>query len=98
MAKKKTKKKKKKQTPEVAAEALDLPEPVGWKFFCIAFAVLSPPCIYAGWVISVSDKKASILPPILGFSAAAFFAGVLAVIVNSLKEKQAQRILKNRNQ
>lgn len=69
------------------------PEPslVGWKFFAGAFVLMLGPCVYTIYRAAYDDMRGTILPWVVGASAAAILAGVLAVVVNTVIEWRASR-------
>lgn len=67
------------------------PSYVGWGFWLIAFAVLAGPCVYAFYLIAYEDRRGTLLPWVLGGSAAALIAGVLSSLVNTLLDWKWRR-------
>ena len=92
MAKKKRRKKRTKEK----VEEVKLPEPLGWGFWLICFIVLFGPMTYGGYLLSTEDRRATLLPWVLGFSGAALVAGLLSAGINFVIDFRARRILKNR--
>ena len=65
-------------------------EAVGWGFWLICFAVLFGPCYYLGYTISYSARKGGVLPWVIGFSLAAFGAGLLSFVLNFIVQKRIE--------
>ena len=65
-------------------------EAVGWGFWLICFALLAGPCTYLGYTISHGDRKDTLLPWIIGFSLAAFGAGLLSLAANFIVQKRIE--------
>ena len=62
-------------------------EGVGWGFWLICFAIFFGPSLYLGYTISYDDRKGGVLPWVIGFSLAAFAAGLLSFMVNFIIQK-----------
>jgi len=81
--------KKGKKAPKTAPKKQGL-ESVGWGFWLICFAVLLGPCWYIGYDYSYNNMKAGLFPWVVGFSMAAFGAGILSLVVNYLLQKRIE--------
>lgn len=69
-------------------------ESVGWGFWLICFAVLYGPMTYVGYIYSVEDRRTGLLPWVIGFTLAAFEAGVLSMAVNYGLQKRIELLRK----
>ena len=84
MAKKKGRKKRKSTENLPTKKGI---EAVGWGFWLICFAIFFGPSLYLGYTISYDDRKGGVLPWVIGFSLAAFAAGLLSFMVNFIIQK-----------
>ena len=78
---------RKAKSPQKATEKRGI-EAVGWGFWLICFAVLYGPGWYIGYTFSYDDRKSGILPWVIGFSLAAFGAGLISLVLNYIVQKR----------
>ena len=62
----------------------------GWGFWLICFTIFAGPSWYLGYTISYSDRKGGVLPWVIGFSLAAFGAGLISFVVNFVIQKRIE--------
>ena len=65
-------------------------EAAGWGFWSIVFLILLGPSIYLSFQISYEQSSMLVLV-IVGFSIAAFIAGIVTFIVNAILQTRAER-------
>ncbi len=67
---------------------------VGWGFWLICFVLLYGPCWYLGYHYSYDDRRNGLLPWAVGFTLAAFGAGLLSFAVNYVLQTWQERARK----
>ena len=67
-------------------------EAVGWKLWLVSTAIFFPFGFWVSHRVSYDDMKDGMLPWILGFMLAAFFAGVLTTGLNTILQNRVERI------
>ena len=66
-------------------------EAAGWGFWSIIFLITLGPSIYLAFRISY-EQTSMLVTVVVGFSIAAFIAGVVTFIVNAVLQSRAERI------
>lgn len=71
-------------------------EAAGWGFWSLLFLIMLGPAIYFTFQISY-EQTSAFVAVIVGFSIAAFIAGVVTFVVNAILQSRAERIRRAAN-